>query len=509
MSHFAEWGINLKYKNEVRDFLHSILFKIWIIFLGFTFVILLFTYVSQIVFMPLIYEYMKTQEIISTADEIKYAWTTATSASTVKTIEKNAKAKQMDILIHIPSEMTGGPPLTYSYDSTGSSVSILYRISDSMVNELKESKSGMIFFPINEEEKQSVLMATYVGQSNEIIGYIFIYTYLEPTGTTTQILKTILLMSSSILICFSFIISFFISSRVSKPIINISRSAQKLITGEFNVQIKKNEYTEIKRLTENLNMASEEIAKTETLQKDLMANVSHDLRTPLTMIKAYAEMIRDLSGNNPEKREKHLQVIIDEADRLTLLVSDILNLSKLQSGVVEMDIKPINFSEDLKEIVSRFSMLEQTEIQLEIQEDIYINADQKQLGQSVYNLIINAINYSRDEDIVTVRLYTLKNGKVRFEVSDTGVGIPKEQLPYIWERYYKVDRSENHKRAVKGTGLGLSIVKGVFERHRFHYGIDSEVGKGSTFWFECGAVKMKKADREFRAIQNKEKDEMK
>lgn len=509
MLHFAEWGINLKFKNEVHDFLRSILFKIWIIFLGFTFVILLFTYVSQIVFMPMIYEYMKTQEIVTTADEIKHVWTTENSASAVKTIEKSAKAKQMDILIHIPSEMTGGIPLTYSYDSTGSSVSILYRISDSMARELRESKNGIIFFPVNEEEKQSVLMATYVGEPNEIIGYIFIYTYLEPTGTTTQILKTILLMSSSFLICISFVISFFISSRVSKPIINISRSAQKLITGEFNVQIKENEYTEIKRLTENLNMASEEIAKTETLQKDLMANVSHDLRTPLTMIKAYAEMIRDLSGNNPEKREKHLQVIIDEADRLTLLVSDILNLSKLQSGVVEMDIKPINFSEDLKEIVSRFSMLEQTEIQLEVQEDIYINADHKQLGQSVYNLIINAINYSRDEDIVTVRLYTMKNGKVRFEVSDTGVGIPKEQLPYIWERYYKVDRSENHKRAIKGTGLGLSIVKGIFERHHFHYGIDSEVGKGSTFWFECGAVKMRKAEREPKAIQYKDKDEMK
>ena len=239
-------------------------------------------------------------------------------------------------------------------------------------------------------------------------------------------------------------------------------------------------------------MASAEIARTETLRKDLLANVSHDLRTPLTMIKAYAEMIRDLSGNSPEKREKHLQVIIDETDRLTLLVSDILNLSKLQSGVLEMDIRVINFSENLKEIVSRFSMLEGTDVNLEVQDDVYINADTKQLGQAVYNLIINAINYA-GETTVAVRLYTKKGGKVRFEVSDSGIGIPKEQLPYIWERYYKVNRSENYKRAVKGTGLGLSIVKGVFERHGFEYGVDSEVGKGSTFWFECAVVKSKDA----------------
>ncbi len=493
MSHYAEWGINLKLSEEAHELFHSIRFKIWLIFLEFTFVILLFIYLSQIVLMPLIYEYMKTQEIISTANEIKYVWEETDPSSTVKIMEKNAIEKQMDIMIHIPSGVMGSVPVTYTHDSTGSRVSIYYRVKPSMAENLRASKNGMIFYyPTKEEEaKESVLMATYVGEPDNIIGYIFIYTYLEPTGTTTQILRTILLVSSGFLICLSFVISFFISNRVAKPIINISHSAKKLINGEFNVQVQKNEYTEIKLLTENLNMASAEIAKTETLQKDLMANVSHDLRTPLTMIKAYAEMIRDLSGNNPEKREKHLQVIIDEADRLTLLVADILNLSKLQSGVVEMDIKPINFSEDLKEIVSRFSMLEQTEIKLEVQDDIYINADHKQLGQSIYNLIINAINYS-GEDSVTIRLYTLKNGKVRFEVSDTGVGIPKEQLPYIWERYYKVDRSENHKRAVKGTGLGLSIVKGVFERHNFQYGIDSEVGKGSTFWFECSAVKMKK-----------------
>ena len=242
-------------------------------------------------------------------------------------------------------------------------------------------------------------------------------------------------------------------------------------------------------------MASTEIARVETLRKDLLANVSHDLRTPLTMIKAYAEMIRDLSGDSPEKRTKHLQVIIDETDRLTLLVSDILNLSKLQSGMIDMDMKVINFSSHLREIVSRFSMLEKTEVNLEMQDDIYISADSKQLGQAVYNLIINAINYS-GEDIVTVRLHTIKGGKVRFEVADSGIGIPKEQLPYIWERYYKVDRSENYKRAVKGTGLGLSIVKGVFERHGFNYGVDSEVGKGSTFWFECPQVKMKNVGAE-------------
>lgn len=480
----------MKSSEKTEGIFNSIRFRIWLIMLLFSAGILIFVYFSQIVLMPVMYEYLKTQESVETSLEIKSVWYSSDFALVRKTVEKSARDKQLGILIHIPADVTGGVPLTYSCDSTGSSVSIDRRISDEMVEELRKSKTGTLFFPVREEDRESLLLATYVEPADEITGYIFIYTYLEPTGTTTQILKSIFLMSSSVLIFCSLIISFFISSRVARPIVNISRSANKLINGEFNMQPRKNEYYEIKMLKDNLNMASTEIARVETLRRDLLANVSHDLRTPLTMIKAYAEMIRDLSGDSPEKRTKHLQVIIDETDRLTLLVSDILNLSKLQSGMIEMDMKTIDFSSYLREIVSRFTMLEKTDVNLEMQDDIYINADSKQLGQAVYNLIINAINYS-GEDIVTVRLNTIKGGRVRFEVSDSGIGIPKEQLPYIWERYYKVDRSENYKRAVKGTGLGLSIVKSVFERHGFKYGVDSEVGKGSTFWFECQQVKIK------------------
>lgn len=482
----------MRFKDRTLKSLNSFRFKLWFILLIFTVVILIFLYVSQVVLMPVIYQYTKTQESISVVLEIKRAWISDDFADVKAVIDENAQQKQMDILINIPSSQTGGPPFTYSRDSTGSSASINHRVSDVIINELLSSKSGMLFFPLSENNKQSFLLAAYVGSSDNALGYIFIYTYLEPTGTTTEILTNIFFTTSTVLIMFSFVVSFFVSNKVSLPIIRLSESAKKLITGEFHVEPKKNEYSEIKLLTENLNMASAEIARTETLQKDLMANVSHDLRTPLTMIKAYAEMIRDLSGDCPEKREKHLQVIIDETDRLTLLVSDILNLSKLQSGVLEMDMRVINFSMHLREIVSRFTLLEKTEVNLEMQDDIYISADTKQLGQAVYNLITNAINYSGD-DTVTVRLYTIRGGKARFEVSDSGIGIPKEQLPYIWERYYKVDRSENHKRTVKGTGLGLSIVKGVFERHGFDYGVDSEVGKGSTFWFECNLEKVKNA----------------
>lgn len=473
--------IRTEEKPKTEQFRHSIRFKIWRTFFLYTIAILMFLFISQVVLMPAIYRFIKTQECIATALEIRSAWD---SEHLDTVIDENARNKQLGILIHLPVSSIGGLPFTYSRDTTGSSISIDRRVSDEMVEELRRSKTGMVFFPVDDETKESFLLATYVGTSDDPVGYIFIYAFLEPTGTTTQILANIFLMSTLVIVLVSLVTATIISSSISKPIVKISRSAHKLITGDFDVQASSYDYSEIVNLTENLNKASAEIAKTETLRKDLLANISHDLRTPLTMIKAYAEMIRDLSGNNPEKREKHLGVIIDETDRLTLLVNDILNLSKLQSGVIEMDRRNINLSLLTRDIVSRFNMLDETKIVLQCEDNVFINADPKQLGQAIYNLIINAINYS-GVDTVTVGIYIRDPGRVRFEVADKGVGISAEQLPYIWERYYKVNRSENYKRAVKGTGLGLSIVKSVFECHGFKYGVDSEEGNGTTFWFEC------------------------
>jgi signal transduction histidine kinase len=470
-----------KVKNGMSFFRRSIRFKIWRSFFLFTVAILTFLFVSQVVVMPAIYRFIKTQECISTAVDIKKSWYTDNIKNV---IDDNARMKQLGILIHFPTSITGGLPFTYSRDTTGSSVSIDKRVSDEMVTELQNSKTGMVFFPVDDETKESFLLATYVGTAAEPVGYIFIYAFLEPTGTTTQILANIFLMSSLVIICVALVVSVIISSRISEPIIRLSRSTDKLITGEFDVAASPQDYSEIVILTDNLNKASAEINKTENLRKDLLANISHDLRTPLTMIKAYAEMIRDLSGNNPEKREKHLGVIIDETDRLTQLVNDVLNLSKLQSGAIELNRKVINFSSVLKDIVTRFAMLDETKILLECEDNIYASLDTTQIGQAVYNLIINAINYS-GVDIVTVRLYAIDGNKARFEVEDKGVGISAKDLPHIWDRYYKVNRSENYKRAVKGSGLGLSIVRGVLECHGFKYGVESEEGKGTLFWFEC------------------------
>jgi signal transduction histidine kinase len=201
------------------------------------------------------------------------------------------------------------------------------------------------------------------------------------------------------------------------------------------------------------------------------------------MIKAYAEMIRDISGEKKEKREAHLQVIIEESNRLASLVNNILELSILQSNNEALQIKNVNLSETLKKILLRFgalSKLEGFEIKANIDYDLYVLVDEQRMERVIYNLIGNAINYIGEDKEIKVNLIDL-GSRVRFEVIDTGKGIPSEELNLIWDRYYK---AKTHKRSIISNGLGLSIVKSILEMHQAEFGIESAVGKGSKFWFE-------------------------
>ena len=241
---------------------------------------------------------------------------------------------------------------------------------------------------------------------------------------------------------------------------------------------------EIDELSEALTQAQSEMLKTDELRRDLMANVSHDLKTPLTMIKAYAEMIRDISYKDPDKMNEHLSIIVDETDRLTVLVNDILDLSRMQSNADSLSIEKFDLAEDIKTIVNRYQIIKETEkytINLDMPDLIMIKADKKKLNQVIYNLINNAINYTGDDKTVTVRVTKHKKYYL-VEISDTGKGIKESEIPYIWNKYYKNDK--NHQRNVVSTGLGLSIVKEILELHNYEYGVKSVLKKGTTFYFK-------------------------
>jgi len=305
---------------------------------------------------------------------------------------------------------------------------------------------------------------------------------IMPVSATVNTLRTQLFYITIIMIILSILLSFSLAKKLSTPIISINEKAKKFAKGNYDVKFDGNNYKEIYELSETLNYASSELSKVENLRRELIANISHDLRTPLTMITGYSEVIRDLPNENTPE---NIQIIIDEAKRLTTLVNDVLDISKIQSGTQELNIAECNLTKLIEEILTRYSKLTEKDgylIEFEKnEENAMVKCDELKLTQVIYNLINNAITYTGSDKKIIVK-QTVTNTKVKIEIIDNGKGISEENLPYIWDRYYKL--AGEHKRAQVGTGLGLSIVKGILELHKFKYGVFSKENEGSNFWFE-------------------------
>lgn len=311
--------------------------------------------------------------------------------------------------------------------------------------------------------------------------FLVVTSSITPLGNTVEIIKDQLFFVSIIFILLAVVFSLFASRRIANPISKTNSSAKELANKNYDVEFDAKGYLEVEELNETLNYAKTELAATEKLQKELIANISHDLRTPLTMITGYGEVMRDLPGENTPE---NIQIIIDEATRLSTLVNDLLDLSKIQSGSIKPELSRFSLTDSINAIFSRYSKLKEQDgynITFNGDENVYVYADELKISQVIYNLVNNAINHSGEDKTVIVN-QLLIDDKVRIEVTDFGEGIPADKLEYIWDRYYKVDKQ--HRRGVIGTGLGLSIVKGILDSHNAHYGVRSTLGKGSTFWFE-------------------------
>lgn len=272
----------------------------------------------------------------------------------------------------------------------------------------------------------------------------------------------------------------------TKRLTALSDQAKRLADGDFSIKFSGGGYTEYDNLAGALNAATENMQKAENLQRDIIANVSHDIRTPLTMIRAYAEMLRDMPVDE-KKRQKTAGVIITEADRLTSLVTDVLDYSRLQSGVTEFKFEPCDVSRLATTVVGQYDIVREHDginLTYDIDGGLRVNCDKQKIERVLYNLLNNAINYCGEDKAVILRVKK-RAGVVRFEVSDHGKGIAPDEIEAVWDRYY---RTAHAKRQAVGSGLGLSICKSILTAHDAKYGIDSEIGKGSTFWFELKRI---------------------
>ncbi len=306
------------------------------------------------------------------------------------------------------------------------------------------------------DPNENMVSARITTDKNGDERFVLITSSITPLNTTLEIIQKQLLLVSITFVVLSIFFSVYASRRIAKPISLTNQAAKELAKKNYNTEFNARGYLEVEELNDTLQATKTELAAAEKLQQELIANISHDLRTPLTMSTGYAEVMRDLPGENTPE---NVQVIIDS----------IKDIFKRYTKLIEQDGYNLSF---------------------ESGEDVYINADELRISQVIYNLVNNAINHCGDDKTVIINQNVNKQ-KVVIEITDHGEGIPADKLPYIWDRYYKVDKE--HRRGVIGSGLGLSIVKGILDAHNARYGVRSTPNKGSTFWFELNIVSVKKS----------------
>ena len=309
---------------------------------------------------------------------------------------------------------------------------------------------------------------------------------IMPVDSVVSTLRIILIAVTLLTVVGALVAAILMSSTLTKPIKSISEKAEELSKGDYEVEFEGSNIKEIDELSASLNHTKTELGKIDSLQKELVANISHDLRTPLTLIGGYAEVMRDIPG---EATDENLQVIIDETNRMNSLVTDVLDISKFKSGAQQMNFEKVDLVECVKAVIPRYNKLVESEnYKIEFVSDIdcaFVNADRIRILQVIYNLINNAVSYTGEDKKVRIEM-SLKDGSVVTHIIDSGEGIPEDKLPYIWDRYYKVEK--NHRRAQVGSGLGLSIVKEILLAHDASFGVTSSIGKGSDFWFSLKQI---------------------
>ncbi len=474
----------------------SIKWKLFVYLSSFAAIMIILLWLFQIVFLDSFYKSIKTQNIKSSAESI------------AKHIDK----EDIESIIENISEENG--ICVKIVDKNGSEVYSAHIIPECIIDKMPpseisryyveaENNGGTTFelFSLDNFKNkpfddrifmgknpppdrgmiQSMIYGRLVGKQDGTEYMILLNSTITPVNTTVETLRVQLLYITVILLILSIVLALFMSRRISKPIIKINNSAKDLASGNYDTTFNGRGYLEIAELNDTLNYAAKELSKVEELRRELIANISHDLRTPLTMITGYGEVMRDIPGENTPE---NVQIIIDEAKRLTTLVNDILNVSKLQSGTQELDITSFNITNNIRDILKRYTKLTQQDgynIEFVSQGDVYVKADEVKISQVIYNLINNAITYTGLDKKVTIS-QSCEEGLVKIQIIDTGEGIAEEKLPYIWDRYYKGGKA--HKRAAIGTGLGLSIVKTILDMHGAQYGVISSEGNGAIFWFQ-------------------------
>ncbi|MCX8010003.1 MAG: ATP-binding protein [Ignavibacteria bacterium] len=324
------------------------------------------------------------------------------------------------------------------------------------------------------------------------VEFIRISLSLEKFRELTSSIRWQIVYSGLIVLILVFVVGRILSKQISKPILQIIQDLKEIREGNFKKRIEVKSRDEIKLLADSINQLVEkinldlvEIDKLVKVRSEFLANVSHELRTPIFSIQAFLETLIDGAVDDPKVNRDYLLKAKSQTDRLSNLLNDLIDISRIESGELKLSQRYFNLNDLLQSIVENFRLFaKQKQVQLELRLSsngrVEVFGDKERLTNAINNLIDNAIRYNPPQTIVKI-YYEISDSDVKVVVEDNGIGIGEEHLPRIFERFYRIDKERS--RELGGTGLGLAIVKHIIEAHGSKIEVASSLGKGTKFSF--------------------------
>jgi signal transduction histidine kinase len=329
--------------------------------------------------------------------------------------------------------------------------------------------------------KRYLTIGKPVQRNGEFIGAIFVYASKSDMYTSLEQFQDILLLAGIGALLIALGITYIVSKRLSSPLLEMERATRKISSGDFETRLSVHSKDEIGFLASAINDLSEEIKTVRDNRREFFANISHELKTPITYLEGYASVLKKGLVSSTEERDQYLEIIETEAKRLSILIHDLSELSMMEEGKVGLELQEIDLTDLIKHVLVK-PMIKAKEKGLTFRflcnnDSQTILGDGLRIEQIMINLIENAIRYT-EKGSIDISLFTVRDF-VKVEVKDTGSGIPKEDIPHLFDRFYRVEKSRS--RQYGGSGLGLAIVKNLVELHGGTITVSSKVGEGTVF----------------------------
>lgn len=331
----------------------------------------------------------------------------------------------------------------------------------------------------NVDDTNIMIAAVPIMNNKEVVGTVLISTYIDHILTDIRDLTRLVIIVSALACLLAVYLSFLLGHKLSQPIEKLTAASEEILQGKLGAKADIQRKDEIGKLAETFNKMSEELYKTDTNRRRFISDVSHELKTPLTSIKALIESLID-GENEIATYKEFLADINGEVDRLSLMVKSLLTVTRLEE--VELVKEPLDLKEEVDSVVKLFTPLaDQYGIRLinNCLDSCVVHADKSRLKEVLINLIDNGIKYGRRDGMVEVYCHDNEHKQLELRITDDGCGISEADLYNIFEIFYRVDESRN--RETGGNGIGLYIVKRVVELHGWHIDVCSKLGEGTTF----------------------------